>query len=47
MGEFHHGHRTYFISEDAIEEIGKVSMFSVFSMKQQVKKIMGSDSILF
>lgn len=47
MGEFYYGYRIYFILEDVIEEIGKVSMFFFFLMKQQVKKIMGFDLILF
>lgn len=46
-GQFQHGCKTAFISEDAKEKSGKVSTLSFFPVIGQVKKIMGSDSILF
>lgn len=47
MSEFHHGHKITFISEDAIKETEKVSIFSFFFSDMTGQKIMGSDSILF
>lgn len=47
MDEFHYRYKTTFISEDAIEEIEKVSILSFFSVIWQVQKNMGSDWILF
>lgn len=47
MDEFYHGYKPTFISEDATEEIKKVSTFSFFSVIWQVQKNMGSDWILF